>query len=64
MDFTNITGYTFFALGVILAIIGVCRYKKTVENKNGRGIVIAWMVMLIMLLITAAGHMDIFLCIC
>lgn len=63
MDFINITGYTYAALGVILAVISIYRYRKNIADKTRREISLVVMAMWTMTLIAAAGHMDIFLCI-
>lgn len=63
MDFINITGYAYVALGAILAIISIYRYRKNKADKTRRVTVLMVIAMWTMMLMTAAGHMDIFLCI-
>ncbi len=62
MDFIDITGYAYVALGAILAIISIYRYRKNADTTR-REISLVVIAMWTMMLVTVAGHMDIFLCI-
>lgn len=63
MDFIDITGYTYTALGAILTIISIFQYRKNKADKSRRITILLVIAMWTMMLMTAAGHMDIFLCI-